>query len=164
MERWCHGPTLRLRHLRLPTGVPQLKPTFLLLLPRSVDVSLLDIFMRSTDTIAVAASESAVASQPTAPVQSPVRPSVPVQSSVNPPISVPSSIDSSDPVQHPSKPSSSVQNPVKSSVPVQSSVTFPISPGMEFERIAYYDSESQTAENITFLGNFGGQGSGVFNE
>ncbi|PVH83433.1 hypothetical protein DL98DRAFT_513316 [Cadophora sp. DSE1049] len=31
-----------------------------------------------------------------------------------------------------------------------------------YSRISYYDSVSQTAENVVFLGNHGGQGSGVF--
>ncbi|KAK0118145.1 target of Sbf [Cadophora gregata] len=31
-----------------------------------------------------------------------------------------------------------------------------------YSRISYYDSASQTAENVVFLGNHGGQGSGVF--
>ena len=31
-----------------------------------------------------------------------------------------------------------------------------------YERIGYYHSASQTLENLVFLGNHGGQGSGVF--
>jgi hypothetical protein len=31
-----------------------------------------------------------------------------------------------------------------------------------FERIGYYNSVNQTLENLVFLGNYGGQGSGVF--
>jgi hypothetical protein len=31
-----------------------------------------------------------------------------------------------------------------------------------YERIGYYHSTSQTVENMVFLGNHGGQGSGVF--
>lgn len=42
----------------------------------------------------------------------------------------------------------------------------PPEPGLDssqvYERIAYYDSESQTNDNLVFLGNYGGQGSGVF--
>ncbi|TVY44898.1 Protein TOS1 [Lachnellula occidentalis] len=34
----------------------------------------------------------------------------------------------------------------------------------DFERIGYYDSASQTVDNLVFLGNYGGQGSGVFDE
>ncbi|TVY24062.1 PGA52-like protein [Lachnellula hyalina] len=37
------------------------------------------------------------------------------------------------------------------------------SPGV-FGRIGYYDSASQTVNNVVFLGNHGGQGSGVFDE
>jgi len=41
----------------------------------------------------------------------------------------------------------------------------PAGPGLDssqvYERIAYYDSESQTNDNLVFLGNYGGQGSGV---
>ncbi|KAG9230175.1 putative TOS1-like glycosyl hydrolase-domain-containing protein [Amylocarpus encephaloides] len=33
-----------------------------------------------------------------------------------------------------------------------------------FERIGYYDSASQTVDNLVFLGNHGGDGSGVFDE
>jgi len=36
--------------------------------------------------------------------------------------------------------------------------------GQQYDRIAYYDSVSQTVDNLVFLGNFGGQGSGVFTE
>ena len=36
--------------------------------------------------------------------------------------------------------------------------------GEQYDRIAYYDSVSQTVDNLVFLGNFGGQGSGVFTE
>lgn len=31
-----------------------------------------------------------------------------------------------------------------------------------YERIGYYQSTSQTVDNLVFLGNHGGQGSGVF--
>ena len=33
-----------------------------------------------------------------------------------------------------------------------------------YEKIGYYDSASQTLDNLVFLGNYGGQGSGVFDE
>ncbi|CAD6442185.1 96f09121-de62-402b-b8d4-8d082bf913ba [Sclerotinia trifoliorum] len=33
-----------------------------------------------------------------------------------------------------------------------------------YSRIGYYDSVEQTLDNLVFLGNYGGQGSGVFNE
>ncbi|PMD38099.1 hypothetical protein L207DRAFT_61110 [Hyaloscypha variabilis F] len=36
--------------------------------------------------------------------------------------------------------------------------------GQQYDRIAYYDSVSQTVDNLAFLGNFGGQGSGVFTD
>lgn len=36
------------------------------------------------------------------------------------------------------------------------------SSGSSWDRIAYYDSESQAVENMMFMGNYGGQGSGVF--
>jgi len=42
---------------------------------------------------------------------------------------------------------------------------FPTSPNSApgaYERIAYYDSASQATDNLVFLGNMGGQGSGVF--
>lgn len=42
----------------------------------------------------------------------------------------------------------------------------PAGPGFDsaaiFERISYYNAAAQTVDNLTFLGNFGGQGSGVF--
>lgn len=42
----------------------------------------------------------------------------------------------------------------------------PSGPGFEpagtFDRISYYNAGSQTVDNVTFLGNYGGQGSGVF--
>tara|TARA_R110002060_G_scaffold69300_2_gene77947 strand:+ start:309 stop:458 length:150 start_codon:yes stop_codon:yes gene_type:complete len=31
-----------------------------------------------------------------------------------------------------------------------------------YSRISHYDAVSQTAENVVFLGNHGGQGSGIF--
>jgi hypothetical protein len=37
-----------------------------------------------------------------------------------------------------------------------------IAQGQQYKRIAYYDSVSQTVDNLVFLGNHGGQGSGVF--
>ncbi|KAH8787427.1 putative TOS1-like glycosyl hydrolase-domain-containing protein [Hyaloscypha sp. PMI_1271] len=37
-----------------------------------------------------------------------------------------------------------------------------VAQGQQYERIAYYDSVSQTVDNLVFLGNHGGQGSGVF--
>lgn len=44
----------------------------------------------------------------------------------------------------------------------------PAGPGADgsdmYERIGYYDSASQTVDNLVFLGNHGGQGSGVFTE
>lgn len=35
-------------------------------------------------------------------------------------------------------------------------------PKHSYKRIGYYEASSQTVENLVFLGNFGGQGSGVF--
>lgn len=32
----------------------------------------------------------------------------------------------------------------------------------DWERTSYYNAESNVAENIVFLGNYGGEGSGVF--
>lgn len=44
----------------------------------------------------------------------------------------------------------------------------PVGPGFEaagtFQRISHYHAASQTVENVTFLGNYGGQGSGVFDQ
>ena len=34
----------------------------------------------------------------------------------------------------------------------------------DWERTAYYSSEQQVADNIVFLGNYGGEGSGVFDK
>ncbi|KAM4058470.1 putative TOS1-like glycosyl hydrolase [Hirsutella rhossiliensis] len=36
------------------------------------------------------------------------------------------------------------------------------SPGNSWDRIAYYNAESQVVKNMMFMGNYGGQGSGVF--
>lgn len=36
--------------------------------------------------------------------------------------------------------------------------------GGSYERKGYYHAPSQTSEHLTFMGNFGGQGSGVFTE
>jgi len=33
-----------------------------------------------------------------------------------------------------------------------------------YKRIGYYEASSQTVEKLVFLGNFGGQGSGVFDK
>lgn len=54
---------------------------------------------------------------------------------------------------------------------VPSSASLPYSPPprvstgskiSSYERIGYYHSATQTLENLVFLGNHGGQGSGVF--
>ncbi len=56
-----------------------------------------------------------------------------------------------------------------SSVPAPASKVAPTPPAGPssddievYERIGYYDSVSQTVDNLVFLGNHGGQGSGVF--
>lgn len=36
--------------------------------------------------------------------------------------------------------------------------------GGDWERVAYYNAEQQVADNIVFLGNYGGGGSGVFDK
>ncbi|OAR00191.1 hypothetical protein LLEC1_07672, partial [Akanthomyces lecanii] len=38
----------------------------------------------------------------------------------------------------------------------------PAASGQAWDRTSYYSAEAQTAENLVFLGNYGGQGSGVF--
>lgn len=38
------------------------------------------------------------------------------------------------------------------------------SPGGRWDRVAYYNAESQAVENMVFMGNYGGQGSGVFDQ
>lgn len=34
--------------------------------------------------------------------------------------------------------------------------------GQAWDRVAYYNAESQTSENMVFMGNYGGQGSGTW--
>lgn len=36
--------------------------------------------------------------------------------------------------------------------------------GGEWRRVAYYSAERRTAQNVVFLGNYGGQGSGLFDK
>lgn len=38
----------------------------------------------------------------------------------------------------------------------------PAPSGSDWDRVAYYDAEKETAENIVFMANYGGQGSGVW--
>lgn len=40
----------------------------------------------------------------------------------------------------------------------------PAASGKDWDRVSYYNSETQEAENVVFLGNYGGQGSGVWDE
>jgi hypothetical protein len=40
----------------------------------------------------------------------------------------------------------------------------PIDPNAAYSQIGYYNAESQTLSGLTFLGNYGGQGSGVWDE
>ncbi|GAB0137539.1 hypothetical protein EsDP_00005799 [Epichloe bromicola] len=42
--------------------------------------------------------------------------------------------------------------------------TKPASSGSDWDRVAYYNAEKQIAENMVFMGNYGGSGSGVFDE
>ena len=39
----------------------------------------------------------------------------------------------------------------------------PLPSGSDWGRVSYYNSEKQVADNVMFLGNYGGQGSGNFN-
>lgn len=46
--------------------------------------------------------------------------------------------------------------------PAPASKDKPAASGQDWDRTSYYNANTQQAENLVFLGNYGGQGSGVF--
>lgn len=53
-------------------------------------------------------------------------------------------------------------NPPPVSAPAAAPRPKPAASGQDWDRTSYYSADSQTAENLVFLGNYGGQGSGVW--
>jgi hypothetical protein len=66
---------------------------------------------------------------------------------------------STAPAPPPAQPSST---PSVALAPLPKTTTLPVDSSAEFVRAGYYDSASQRLDGLTFLGNHGGSGSGVF--
>ncbi|CZR55288.1 related to TOS1 Target of SBF [Phialocephala subalpina] len=112
-------------------------------------------FGSSTTAPTSQAATTARANDPAPPL--PVENSIPANSPMTPPGS-----QASNTVHFSSPPTSPSVSTSSSSVLAE----LPSGPGFEapgtFDRLSYYHAASQSVENVTFLGNFGGEGSGVF--
>lgn len=70
-----------------------------------------------------------------------------------------------EPVEQPAEPGAPEPRPdVSKKVNVPGETKTKPAAGGDWQRTAYYSAEQQFADNVVFLGNYGGDGSGIFDK